>query len=85
MSYTLANRATELLRELKRSDWIPKYNVQVIVSFYAQEDGINTVFEEMDRLMETMLVMFDKMSAISTEFEGDELEANNEYDIEYTT
>ena len=35
--------------------------------------------------METMLVMFDKMSAISTEFEGDELEANNEYDIEYTT
>lgn len=27
MAYTLSNRATELIKELKRSDWIPKYNV----------------------------------------------------------
>ena len=30
MAYTLSNRATELIKELKRSDWIPKYNVQSI-------------------------------------------------------
>ena len=30
--------------------------------------------------METMLVMFEKMSAVGTEFEGDEVEANNEYE-----
>ena len=30
MAYTLSNRATELIKELKRSDWIPKYNVKSI-------------------------------------------------------
>ena len=33
--------------------------------------------------METMLVMFEKMSAVATEFEGDELDANNEYGFQY--
>ena len=33
--------------------------------------------------METMLVMFEKMSAVTTEFEGDELSANNEYGFHY--
>lgn len=29
MAYSLSNKATELIKELKRSEWIPRYNVGV--------------------------------------------------------
>lgn len=34
MAYSLSNRATELIKELKRSDWIPKYNVYACISVF---------------------------------------------------
>ncbi|KAK8807489.1 DNA replication complex gins protein PSF1 [Blastocystis sp. subtype 4] len=69
MAYSLSNKATDLLKELKRSEWIPKYN----------EDGINTVFDEMDRLMERILIMYDKMQTYTSELsEGNDAEEKEE-------
>ena len=40
-----------------------------------QEDGINTVFDEMDRLMERILIMYDKMQTYTSELsEGNDAE-----------
>ena len=75
MAYTLSNKATDLLKELKRSEWIPKYNVVTQRKNNEQEDGINIVFDEMDRLMEKILIMYDKMQTYSSELnEGSDTE-----------
>ena len=52
MAYTITNRATELIKELKRSDWVPKYNVLASDWTDGQEEGINAVLDEMDDTME---------------------------------
>ena len=75
MAYSLSNKATDLLKELKRSEWIPKYNVTIHWKSDVQEDGINTVFDEMDRLMERILIMYDKMQTYTSELsEGNDAE-----------
>ena len=74
MAYTINNRATELIKELKRSDWIPKYNVWDSFRCDGKEDGINTVLDEMDNTMEKIIDTYMEMEEAASEIPdaGDE-------------
>ena len=34
MAYSLSNKATELIKELKRSEWVPRYNVSAFCEHF---------------------------------------------------
>ena len=67
MAYTINNRATELIKELKRSDWIPKYNVWDSFRCDGKEDGIITVLDEMDNTMEKIIDTYMEMEEAASE------------------
>lgn len=67
MACTITNRATELVRELKRSDWIPKYNVQITEWADGKEEGINAVLDEMDDTMEKIIDIYVGMEEVAGE------------------
>ena len=67
MAYTITNRATELIKELKRSDWVPKYNVLASDWTDGQEEGINAVLDEMDDTMEKIVDIYVGMEEVAGE------------------
>ncbi len=67
MAYTITNRATELIKELKRSDWVPKYNVLTSDWTDGQEEGINAVLDEMDDTMEKIVDIYVGMEEVTGE------------------
>ena len=67
MAYTITNRATELIKELKRSDWVPKYNVLASDWTDGQEEGINAVLDEMDDTMEKIVDIYVGMEEVTGE------------------
>ena len=67
MAYTITNRATELIKELKRSDWVPKYNVLTSDWTDGQEEGINAVLDEMDDTMEKIVAIYVGMEEVTGE------------------
>lgn len=64
MAFSSGARARELLLELKRSDFLPKYNVRAVLTLWCsptdggsalQDDGVQAVTEEINALHEEII------------------------------